>query len=285
MARHHRRRHPFRRLICLFLTAAALAAFFWWGNNVLRVESFSFPSARLPDGFVGYRMVVLSDLHSKCFGESNTLLFQKVQAQNPDCIVFTGDLVDRFRGIDWNNVRTLAVGLRKIAPVYYITGNHEWASGQVPKLKSALTDAGWIVLSNRYVRLTHGGSSVILAGIDDPNGYADQKTPEELAKDLHKKEGNPFWILLAHRNDHFASQYSYLHADLTISGHGHGGMIRLPFTDGLIGTQRNWFPSYTAGFYTAHGSKVFVSRGLGNSGPSLRLFNRPQIAVLTLKKS
>ena len=107
--------------------------------------------------------------------------------------------------------------------------------------------------------------------------------PEELAVQLHKKEGEPFWILLAHRNDRFASQYSYLHADLTVSGHGHGGMIRLPGTDGLIGTQRNWFPSYTAGFYTANGSRLFVSRGLGNSGPSFRLFNRPEIAVLTLE--
>jgi predicted MPP superfamily phosphohydrolase len=285
MARHRRRRHPLRRFFCLLLLAAALSAFFWWDNNVLQVESFSCPGSRLPAGFDGYRIVVLSDLHGKRFGQGNTLLFQNVQAQHPDCIVFTGDLVDRFHGINWSDVQTVADGLQKIAPVYYVTGNHEWALGQAPKLKATLTDAGWQVLSNRYVKLERNGSSLILAGIDDPNGYADQKTPESLAQELHQKEGNPFWILLAHRNDHFQSQYSYLHADLTISGHGHGGMIRLPFTDGLIGTQRNWFPSYTAGFYTAHGSRMFVSRGLGNSGFSFRLFNRPQIAVLTLTKS
>lgn len=272
-----------RRLFYLILTAGILAAFFWWNNNTLCVESFSGPSGRLPAGFAEYRIVVLSDLHGKRFGSGNAALLQKVRSQAPDCIFFTGDLVDRFRGIHWNEVRTLAAGLRQIAPVYYVTGNHEWALGQVPKLKTVLTNAGWTVLSNSYVKLTRNGSSLLLAGIDDPNGYADQKTPEALALELHQKEGNPFWILLAHRNDRFETQYSYLHADLTVSGHGHGGIIRLPFTDGLWGTQRNWFPSCTAGFYTAHGSKVFVSRGLGNSGPSFRLFNRPQIAVLTLK--
>lgn len=272
-----------RRLFYLILTAAILAVFFWWNNNTLCVESFSCPSGRLPSGFAGYRIAVLSDLHGKRFGTGNAALLQKVRKQAPDCIFFTGDLADRFRGISWNEVQTLAAGLRQIAPVYYVTGNHEWALGQVPKLKAVLTNAGWTVLSNSYVKLTRNGSSIILAGIDDPNGYADQKTPEALALELHQKEGNPFWILLAHRNDRFEKQYSYLHADLTVSGHGHGGIIRLPFTDGLWGTQRNWFPSCTAGFYTAHGSKVFVSRGLGNSGPSFRLFNRPQIAVLTLK--
>lgn len=284
MARHRRRRHPFRRAVLFLLTAAFLAAFFWWSNNTLSVDTFSAPSSRLPAGFEGCRIAVLSDLHGKRFGEGNAVLLKTVAAQHPDYIFFTGDLVDRFRGIDWGDVQTLAAGLRKIAPVYYVTGNHEWALGQVPKLKSTLTDAGWTALSNRWVRLERGGSSLVLAGIDDPNGYADQKTPEALAQELHRKQGNPFWILLAHRNDHFKSQYSFLHADLTVSGHGHGGMIRLPLTDGLIGTQRNWFPSYTAGFYTANASRVFVSRGLGNSGFSFRLFNRPQVAVLTLTK-
>lgn len=279
MVRHRLR----RRLTYLLLAAAVLTTLFWWENSALRVESFSCPSARLPAGFAGFRIVVLSDLHGRRFGKNNTRLIKKVRAQRPDCIVFTGDLVDRFRGIDWDDMKVLASGLRDVAPIYYVTGNHEWALRQVPKLKSVLTDAGWTVLSNCYVKLTRGGDSLILAGIDDPNGHADQKTPEELAVQLHKKEGEPFWILLAHRNDRFASQYSYLHADLTVSGHGHGGMIRLPGTDGLIGTQRNWFPSYTAGFYTANGSRLFVSRGLGNSGPSFRLFNRPEIAVLTLE--
>ena len=134
-------------------------------------------------------------------------------------------------------------------------------------------------------KLERGGDTLVLAGIDDPNGYADQKTPEELAAEIYAQQGeNVYWLLLAHRNSLFESDYSLLGADLVLSGHGHGGMIRLPFTDGLISTDRTLFPSFTAGFYSANGREVFVSRGLGNSGPSFRLFNRPQWCVLTLEK-
>ena len=91
-------------------------------------------------------------------------------------------------------------------------------------------------------------------------------------------------MLLAHRNNLFEHRYSLLGADLVFSGHAHGGLIRLPFTDGLIGVERNLFPSYTHGFYENNGSTLFVSRGLGNSGRSFRLFNRPQVAVITLQR-
>jgi len=286
MAKHRRRRRPFRRLLVFLLIAAALAAFLRWDNHSLQTETFTYPSARLPESFAGFRIAVLSDLHGASFGSGNETLLDGVRAQKPDIIAVTGDLVDRYRGIDWTYVEQIAAGLADIAPVYYVTGNHEWAlRDDVPRLEETLTSAGWTVLSNEYVPLSREGASIVLAGIDDPNGYSDQKTPEELTAELYAELGRPYWILLAHRNDRFESQYSLLGADLTISGHGHGGIIRLPFTDGLLGTQRNWFPSYTAGFYTAHGNTVFVSRGLGNSGASLRLFNRPQLAVITLEQA
>lgn len=274
-----------KRWLLSLLILAAAAGFFWWGNTSLQTTYADFQSNRLPKEFDGYRIAVLSDLHGQSFGRDNARLFQAVQTAQPDLIAVVGDLVDRYRGMDWGYVRTTAAGLARIAPVYYVTGNHEWALGDVPELKEALADAGWTVLSNQYVMLKSGGGTMVLAGIDDPNGYADQKKPEELAAELYADLGHPFWILLAHRNDRFEGQYSLLGADLTISGHGHGGMIRLPFTDGLIGTQRDWFPSYTSGFYKANGNTVFVSRGLGNSGPSFRLFNRPEVAVLTLRRS
>ena len=178
-------------------------------------------------------------------------------------------------------VETLAGGLAAIAPTYYVTGNHEWAVGSVPALKKTLTDLGVTVLSNRYVTLDRNGDTIILAGIDDPNGYADQKTPEELAAELYAAEGDPFWMLLAHRNDRFADQYSLLGADLVLSGHAHGGIVRLPFTDGLFGHDE-LLPSYTAGLYEENGSVLFATRGLGSSIPAYRLFNRPEVAVLTL---
>ena len=117
------------------------------------------------------------------------------------------------------------------------------------------------------------------------DGYADQKTPEELAAEVYAACGDPFWILLAHRNNRFARQYSLLGADLVCSGHAHGGIVRLPGTDGLFSHDLDLFPSYTAGLYEENGSVLFVTRGLGNSGPSFRVFNRPEIAVLTLRRA
>ena len=97
--------------------------------------------------------------------------------------------------------------------------------------------------------------------------------------------GDPFWLLLAHRNDRFAREYSLLGADLTLSGHGHGGIWRFPFVGGVFGTQRNLFPTHTAGFYSDNGASVFVSRGLGNSPRVIpRILNRPQVAVITLER-
>ena len=80
-------------------------------------------------------------------------------------------------------------------------------------------------------------------------------------------------------------QYSLLGADLVCSGHAHGGIIRLPFTDGLVSHDLDLFPSYTAGLYAENGSVLFVTRGLGNSGPSFRVFNRPEVAVVTLRRA
>ena len=283
MAKHPRK----RRLpgFLLFLALAVLAALFLrWDNTALQTTYFDPVFADLPEGFDGCRIAVLSDLHGAEFGENNQELFAAVAQESPDYIVYLGDLEDHYRGPAAGYAETVAAGLTAVAPTYYVTGNHEWAIGDVPALKERLTSCGVTVLSNQFLTLERNGDAIVLAGIDDPNGYADQKTPEALAAEIYAAYGDPFWVLLAHRNDHFASRYSLLGADLVLSGHGHGGIIRLPFTDGLLSTDRTFFPSYTAGLYEENGSCLFVTRGLGNSGPTFRLFNRPEVAVLTLHK-
>ncbi len=255
-----------------------------WGNTALQTAAFSPAFPDLPPGFDGCRVVVLGDLHSTWFGEKNETLLEAVRAQEPEYIFLVGDLLDAFQDVPEGYARETAAGLTAIAPTYYVTGNHEWALRDVPELKKALEAQGVTVLSNQFVTLERGGDTVVLAGVDDPNGYADQKSPETLAEEVRAAHGDPFWMLLAHRNNHFPEQYSLLGADLVISGHGHGGVIRLPFTDGLLSTDRTFFPTYTAGLYEKNGSTLFVTRGLGNSGPVFRLFNRPEVAVVTLRR-
>lgn len=275
-----RQRHGCRTFLLLVLAAAA---FLWWSNHSLKTEEFQVVLEGLPAGFDGCRVAVLGDLHSADFGGDNRDLLEAVEKTGPEYIFLVGDILDAFHEIPEGYTERIAGGLAAIAPTYYVTGNHEWAIGGVPELKQTLTGQGVEVLSNELTVLRRGGDSILLAGIDDPNGYADQKSPETLAAELYAAYGDPFWILLAHRNDHFPTQYCTLGADLVVSGHGHGGLVRLPFTDGLVSTDRTFFPSYTAGLYQKNGSTLFVTRGLGNSGKTFRLFNRPEVAVLTLR--
>ena len=284
MAKRHGKSN--RRLLAAFFLLAALLIALCWGNVSIQTERFTFASAKLPEGFEGFRAVVLTDLHGQEFGRDNGALLAAVTAQEPDVILLVGDLVDERTEDARGYAAHLGAALCGLAPTYYVTGNHEWArgTGETEALKTALTDSGVTVLSNEFCELSRGGDTVILAGIDDPNGYADQKTPETLAAEIYAAYGDPFWVLLAHRNDRFAPQYSLLGADLTVSGHGHGGCIRLPLLGGLLGTQHEFFPSHTAGFYTESGASVFVSRGLGNVGRTFRVFNRPQLAVITFER-
>lgn len=279
------------------LLLAALLLFGVWENRSIQVEEFSYPSAALPEGLSGLRLVQLSDLHGAEFGRDNQRLLAAVRKAEPDLILITGDLVDGDTAEPAAYAGRVGAALSAIAPTFFVTGNHEWAMGTAvaESVKQALRFSGVTVLSNEAVEVTLAGPSgeegtLILAGVDDPNAYADQKTPEELAAEVYAQWGDPFWLLLAHRNSCFDGGYCRFGADLTLCGHAHGGIWRLPFTDGLIDTRQQWFPSFTSGFYSCTdgghpASEVFVSRGLGNSPRwALRLFNRPQVAVITLKK-
>lgn len=130
-----------------------------------------------------------------------------------------------------------------------------------------LADCGVTWLHNGFVTLQRGGDSRSWRASTTPNGYADQKTPQQVAREVRDAAPEGFWLLLAHRNNLFESEYAALGADLTLSGHGHGGLWRLPFTDGLLGSGGTLLPSYTNGFYTCRGAEVFVSRGWAHGAP------------------
>lgn len=280
-----KRRHPLRTLVILL--AVVIAGVFWfrwqcWGLTVTHTDA---PLKALPAGFDGFRIVHLSDLHGHEYGAGNEELLSLVAEQEPDLIVITGDLIDQDSQLQM--IPALARGLSAIAPTYYVTGNHEWSvgTGMVKQLKGTLAQCGVTPLSNEYGILERNGDKIVLAGVDDPNGYADQKTPEELYAQIQNNAPGLFTLLLAHRNDRFG-QYATAGYDLVMSGHGHGGIVRLPFVGGLVGTNRRFFPKWTSGLYTEGDSTLFVSRGLGNNTvpfKGFRIFNRPELAVVTLK--
>lgn len=288
-----RRKHHHRRALRFLLLLALFALYLYWGNTSIETDEFTFSSPSLPESFSGCRIVHLSDLHGRTFGEENARLYAAVREAKPDYIFLTGDLVDRSTEDAAEYAAEVGAALSAIAPTWYVTGNHEWGQGTaaVEEIKRALREADVRVLTNEFTALTRGEESIFLAGIDDPNGYADQKTPLELAREVYSAAEDPFWLLLAHRNNAFSGGYCKLGADLTFSGHAHGGIWRLPFTDGLIDTTLTFFPSFTSGFYRCAdedcaGASVFVSRGLGNSPRVVpRILNRPQVAVITLERN
>ena len=283
--RRPRTRRPLIWLGVLLALAAAGAFWFRWQCWGVQTTHTVAELSGLPAGFDGCRIAHLSDLHGHEYGEDSRELVERVAREDPDLIVITGDLIDQKSQLDM--VPALARGLSAVAPTYYVTGNHEWALGSktVKELKALLGESGVTVLSNRWEAVERNGDRLALAGVDDPNGYADQTTPEELYAWIQEDSPGLFTLLLAHRNDRFP-QYAAAGYGFVLSGHGHGGIVRLPFLGGLIGTNRRLFPQWTSGLYAQGDSVLFVSRGLGNNTvpfQGFRIFNRPELAVVTLK--
>ncbi len=274
-------RRRIRRLLLLPLAlAAAGVLFFWCQQNVIQTEVIEVTDARLPAAFDGLRVAIVSDVHGKEFGADSAVLLAKTARLTPDLIAITGDLVHRRDQLEM--VPALAAGLSAIAPTYYVTGNHEWAAKLAPEVKDLLEQEGVTVLSNSFLPLEREGQRIVLAGVDDPNGPYDQKTPVQVSGEIKAAWGDVFTLLLAHRNDH-CEAYDQAGFHLILSGHAHGGVVRLPFTDGLIGPNMRLFPSRTAGYYALEQGQLVVSRGLGISAEPFRLFNRPHLPVVILR--
>lgn len=268
--------------VLLVLTALLAAGFLLWGNCSLQTTETALVSPALPPAFDGLRIVELADLHGRVFGRDSRRLLAAVRRAEPDLICIDGDLFDEHT--DLAMLPPLLRGLCAIAPVYYVTGNHEW---RVPGLRGILAQmraCGVTVLQDDWRVLRRGEDALIVAGTDDPCGPAERKTPAELVADIRAEAGEAaFLLLLAHRNDQLP-QWSALGVQAVLAGHCHGGVVRLPFVGGLFGTDRRLFPAWDAGLYRQGETALYVSRGLGYTNVHFRLFNRPEIAVIVLRR-
>ena len=268
--------------VLLVLTALLAAGFLLWGNCSLQTTETALVSPALPPAFDGLRIVELADLHGRVCGRGSRRLLAAVRRAEPDLICIDGDLFDEHT--DLAMLPPLLRGLCAIAPVYYVTGNHEW---RVPGLRGILAQmraCGVTVLQDDWRVLRRGEDALIVAGTDDPCGPAERKTPAELIADIRAEAGEAaFLLLLAHRNDQLP-QWSALGVQAVLAGHCHGGVVRLPFVGGLFGTDRRLFPAWDAGLYRQGETALYVSRGLGYTNVHFRLFNRPEVAVIVLRR-
>ena len=252
----------------------------------LRIETThtTLRCAGLPEGFSGLRIVQISDLHGRMFGEGHHRLLRAVRRAQPDLIALTGDLADEYTALP--TLHALLAGLTAAAPVFYVTGNHEWV--MQPELRRTLFDLldryGVIRLNNDFRVLRRAGAQLVIAGVDDPNGPADRKRAPELVREIRTACGEDAFILaLCHRNDQLPL-WAGLGVQLVLSGHAHGGIVRLPVLGGVFGTHYEFFPGDEAGLYRQDGTQLYVSRGLGPSRRlPVRIGNPPELCVLTLE--
>lgn len=259
--------------------AAAAAVWLHRENKSLQADQFVYRSPKVTGELEGYRLVQVSDLHNARFGKENCLLLALIEAQMPDCIVITGDLLDSYQ-VRPALACDFAQKAAAIAPTYFVTGNHEHRleQGALKTFLARLEALGVTVLRNEAVTLGMGASSFRLLGVDCQQGGTD--TVQRLMADARPDQ---LQILLSHK-PHYAENYARAGVDLVLSGHAHGGQFRLPAVGGLFAPGQGILPKYTAGMYRlGEQTTMLVSRGLGNSSFPLRVGNPPQLCVVTLR--
>lgn len=241
----------------------------------IRVTKYTVSCDGLPETFSGFRIALISDLHGAFLDDGGAALTRAVSGA--DIIAVTGDLFDRNTQLE--HLTPAMEALCQTAPVYYVSGNHEWTVDCRQEVWADMRDAGVIFLENEWIHLTRQDGQITLIGIQDPNGPADRKRPETVMEEASAT--GSFSIVLYHRNTE-PQVWGPLGANLVLSGHGHGGLVRLPWIGGLADTDRGLFPRYDGGIYQVAGATLAVSRGLGNNPGTFRLFNGPEILMLTL---
>ena len=270
-------------VICLILLTIWIAQ----SNSQIELTEYTIVSFKVPESFACFEIAQVSDLHNAEFGEGNSDLLALLSEVEPHMIVLTGDLIDS-RHTEMEVALDFAGKAVQIAPVYYVSGNHEARVPEYAELKMGLTEAGVTVLENQKIQITRDGESITLMGIQDPSFqseylFGDAEAVARQAITSLQDASDGFTVLLSHRSELF-DLYVDSGIDLVFSGHAHGGQFRLPFLGGLVAPNQGFFPKYDAGQFIQENTNMIVSRGVGNSIIPLRINNPPEVVVVELKR-
>ena len=278
-----------KRAKMIIVTVAVLLAvciiYGLWCNKALELNIYKIDSPEIPEVFEGFKIVHISDLHNTEIGDENEELLTMIRDAEPDIITITGDLIDS-RRTDIDVAMRFIEKAVKIAPCYYVPGNHEQRIGEYTVLKSAMKETGVTVLDNKKIKLEQAGAYIVIAGVNDPMFTMDPQTEEtymvmEKALDDLLADEDGYTILLSHRPE-LMETYVQSAVDLVLTGHAHGGQIRMPFVGGIISPGEGLFPEYYEGVHEQDGTYMVISRGIGNSLFPLRINNRPEVGVVIL---
>ena len=254
-------------------------------NNVIQTTELEMCSDKIPTSFDGYKILQISDFHSRKFDDGNAELICKIGEVNPNIIVLTGDMVtgnEKKFAVFFNLVEELS----KKYKLYFVPGNHELVLSE--EFKQEFLDCfkknGVTFLDNEKIELFMNDESINLYGLwYDKKFYTKQELPFEVIENsLGDLDSFKYNILLTHQPKYF-SFYQKWGADLILSGHVHGGMVRLPFFGAVFSPDGGLFPTYSEGKYILEDSVLVVSRGIGNGKRGFRILNQPELVVITLK--
>lgn len=258
---------------------------------IIDVTKYSINSEKIPSAFNGYKILQISDLHNISYGKDNSKLLKKVKEINPDIVVMTGDMINT-NSKNYSNFYSLSKEIAKDYTTYYIMGNHEmrlpWKN-QIEIMQN-LNSLDIKVLNNKEATISKDDEIIRIYGLHQPittyknvlkNNVETDFTLENMKQSFPVIDNSTFNILLSHSPFDFEI-FSKWGADLVLSGHVHGGLVRLPFIGGVLSPERTLLPKYDAGEYSYEDSKMIVSRGLGNGTINLRIFNNPELCVIKL---
>lgn len=254
-------------------------------NNWIGITEYKVNNDKIDEQGV---FIHLSDIHGKFMGDNGDKIIRKIRKYDIiNGIFITGDLIDS-RAYKEENAIKLIKGLIKIAPIFFVLGNHEVRRRETTLFLERLKGIGVIVLRNEKYELKLGNKFVNILGIDDPSSKKNNITKYEfiginifnLLKDNKNKNIN---ILLSHRPEVF-KLYATMEIDFVFAGHAHGGQVRIPFLGGILAPSEGFFPKYSEGIHKENKTNMIVSRGIGRSIFPFRIFNRPEIVVLKLNE-
>ncbi len=282
-------------LLIGIISVIVIVSLFWQRQELKKFRVTQYETASLKVG-KEIKIVLISDLHSFTYGKDNEPLLQAVRRAAPDLILIPGDLIVTKKTEKYETALRFLRALSKLqVPVFFSNGNHE-SKAQQPdadsyaayqRYRNEMERLGVTVLNNQSRIIQAGGTSVRISGLELPlSCYKKGKKPylkeDEIRKLLGSASKEHLQILLAH-HPAFAGQYAAWGADVTVCGHNHGGLVCIPGLGSVISPQFIPFPKYDAGEFTIGGRKVYISRGLGTHTFHIRVFNRAELVVISIK--
>ena len=263
-------------------------------NHVFKVTRYHIESKKLQGLKEDINIVVLADLHNHVYGKKNQRLIKAIEEERPDMILIAGDMIvakpDESLAVAIDLIKQLA----KTFPIYYGMGNHEYRmkiypeqyKGMYEEYLKEIQHTNVKILDNKSTKITIKGTTLNIYGLEIEREYYKRFNKAELKDNyinslIGKPNEEEYNILLAHNPEYFKS-YVKWGADMTLAGHMHGGLIRLPYLGGLASPQVEFFPKYDGGQFDEGEQTMILSRGLGTHTINIRINNRAELISIRL---